>query len=94
MSNITVGRLPVRGALPKAKPDSSKLVNQFFAKELVNPKPKGSIKIGLISSKLRVPEAPAGTLADGLEICPVSPPDGYALRAAKEAEEEAKRQGQ
>ena len=53
-----------------AKPE--KLVNQFFNKDLVNPKPKSSIKIGLISTKVK-----KGGDESALETCPVSPPDGY-----------------
>ena len=64
------------------KPKPEKLVNQFFAKEIVTPKPKASIKIGPIISKIEkpvVPEVPAESLPLGLEICPVTPPDGYTV---------------
>ena len=89
-SNVTIGKLPSKGLSAKPKPD--KLVNQFFAKELVNPKPKTSIKIGLITSKIKAAPEPVA-LAPGLEICPVTPPDGYSMRSKENVDEATSSQG-
>ena len=76
-----------------AKPKPDKLVNQFFAKELVNPKPKTSIKIGFITSKISKSAPEPVPLAPGLEICPVTPPDGYSMRSKETVEEPSHSQG-
>ena len=71
---MTVGKFPAKGGGIVAKPAKpEKLVNQFFNKDLVNTKPKSSIKIGLISTKVKK--------GGDLETCPVSPPDGFNSRS-------------